>query len=91
MTLALRGSRTNRDAVGAVAIATVGTRRLVRVVKAGSGYLGQSDLRLHFGLGPAARVDRLEVRWPGGATEIVPAITAGQTVTIVEGRGIVEP
>jgi hypothetical protein len=89
-TVVLRGDRANREGIGALAVATVGDGRLVRVVKAGSSYLGQSDTRLHFGLGVAARIDRLEIRWPGGATEIVPALMAGEVVSIAEGKGVVE-
>jgi len=40
----------------------------VREIKAGSSYLGQSDLRVHFGLGQAAQADRIEIRWPGGGS-----------------------
>jgi enediyne biosynthesis protein E4 len=89
-TVVLRGNRGNRDGIGAVAVGTVGDRRLVRTVKAGTSYLGQSDTRLHFGLGAASRIDRLEVRWPGGGTEIVTAIMAGEIVSIAQGKGVVE-
>jgi enediyne biosynthesis protein E4 len=88
-TVVLRGARANRDGIGAVAVATVGDRQLMRVVKAGSSYLGQSDSRLHFGLGADAGIDRLEIRWPGGANEIVTGIMAGEIVSIAEGRGVV--
>ncbi len=61
----------------------------MRDVKAGSSYLSQNDLRAHFGLGAAARADRIEVRWPSGRTEAVMGVAANQIVTIEEGRGIV--
>jgi len=50
--------------------------------------IGQNDLRQHFGLGPATRVDRLEIRWPSGRTEALENIEANQIVTIREGNGI---
>lgn len=58
-----------RDAIGAVAFCTANGRRQRAEVASGRGYNSQSDLRIHFGLGAAEKVDRLEVRWPNGATE----------------------
>jgi hypothetical protein len=57
-------------------------RRLVREVQAGSSYLSSEDPRLHFGLGPAARVKTLEVRFPGGRTVRRTNVAANQVVTI---------
>lgn len=82
------GSESNRDGIGARVRAVIGERTLTREVRAGSSYLSQSDLRVHFGLGEAERVDRLEIRWPGGATDILNDIEANQILTIVEGSGL---
>jgi hypothetical protein len=60
----------------------------VREVKAGSSYLGQGDTRVHIGLGGAPGVDRLEIRWPAGGTEVVGPVAGGQVVTVTEGLGI---
>ena len=58
-------------------------------MKAGSSYLSQHDLRVHFGLGTAKQIDRLEIRWPNGkAPEVLTAVAAGQIVTVTEGKGI---
>ena len=84
----LRGRQSNRDAIGALVTATLGKRRLVREVRAGSSYLGQNDVRVHLGLGAATIVDRLDVRWPSGRVETLKAIAAQQDVTLVEGAGI---
>ena len=84
----LVGRQGNRDAIGARVRATVGGRIQVREVKAGSSYLGQGDTRVHVGLGGARGVDRLEVRWPTGVTEVVGAVGGGQVVTVTEGLGI---
>ena len=51
--------------------------------------MSQNDLRAHFGLGGAARADRIEVLWPSGRTETMTDVAANQIVTIEEGRGIV--
>jgi hypothetical protein len=86
----LRGRQSNRDGIGAVVTATVGTRRLVREVRAGSSYLGQNDIRVHFGLGRAAAADRLEVRWPSGRIDVLKAVASQQDVTVAEGEGVVD-
>jgi len=84
----LQGRKANRDGIGARVTAVVGARRLVNEVRSGSTFLSQSDLRLHFGLGTAATVDRLEIEWPGGQIETVSNIKANQFLTITEGEGI---
>jgi hypothetical protein len=88
--LRLVGTRSNRNAIGARVRLTTGKTTQVREVKAGSSYLGQHDLRLHFGLGRSTRIDRIEVRWPAGATEVVENLAVNQIVTIVEGKGVTE-
>ena len=79
----------NRDAVGTRVRVTAGGRTQVRVVRAGSSYLGQNDLRLHFGLGDGAAADRLEVTWPSGRVETLTSIAKNQIVTVQEDRGVV--
>jgi hypothetical protein len=83
------GSAGNRDAIGARLRLTAGSRTQIREIKAGSSYLGQNDLRLHFGLGEATRADRLDVRWPSGRVETVRDVEANQIVTVREGNGII--
>ena len=61
-----------------------------REVKAGSSYLGQSDVRVHFGLGRASQIDRLEIRWPAGGTDVVRNVSVNQLLTIIEGQGLTE-
>src|SRR6185503_14428911 len=81
------GSKSNRDGIGAVLKLTVGGKVLVRDVKAGSSYLSQSDMRVHFGMGNTARAERLEVHWPSGTVDNVENIEANQILTITEGQG----
>ena len=88
LSVKLVGVSSNRNAVGARLRVTAGGKTYVREVKAGSSYLGQNDLRQHVGLGSAAAAERVEVRWPNGAAEIVATVVAGQQVTISEGRGV---
>jgi enediyne biosynthesis protein E4 len=82
------GSKSNRDGIGARLKLTIGDKVLVQEVKAGSSYLSQSDLRVHFGMGKAARAERLEIRWPSGAVDQLQDIEANQILTITEGQGI---
>ena len=77
------------NGIGARVVARVGSRTLVREVKAGSSYLSQSDTRVHLGLDRADAVERLEVHWPGGATEVFTNVAANQILTIRQGGGIV--
>ena len=58
------GVRSNRNGIGARVTITAQGRTQMREVKSGSSYLGQNDLRIHFGVGEATRVERLDVRWP---------------------------
>ena len=85
----LTGTRSNRDGVGAVLRLTAAGRTQMREVKAGSSYLGQNDLRQHFGLGAETRADRLEVKWPSGRVDAVADLPADLIVTIREGGGVV--
>jgi hypothetical protein len=66
----------------------VGKTRQVREVRSGSGYLGQNDGRVHFGVGDAATIDRLSVSWPSGGTDVVDRVATNQLLTIVEGQGL---
>jgi hypothetical protein len=84
----LAGTSSNRDGIGARIAVTAGGRTETREVKSGSSYLGQSDLRVHFGLGPATEVDRLEVRWPSGQVDRTEGVAVNQVVTVQEGAGV---
>jgi hypothetical protein len=82
------GSESNRDGIGARLKLSIGKRTVRRDVKAGSSYLGQSDLRVHFGLGQAPQADRLEIHWPSGKVDVLENVEANQILTVSEGRGI---
>ncbi len=59
-------------------------------VRSGGSYLSQNDLRLHFGLGSATKIDALEVRWPTGKTETFKDVAPDKIYAITEGQGIKE-
>ncbi len=56
-------------------------------VRSGSSYLSSSDLRLHFGLGAASKIDRVEIDWPSGLKESFSAPPVDHIVTLTEGTG----
>jgi hypothetical protein len=86
----LVGTKSNRAAIGArVTIKTSGVTQFDEV-RGGGSYLSQNDLRLHFGLGSATRIDSVEVRWPSGKTESFKDVAGDKIYAIVEGRGIQE-
>ncbi|HEV3486940.1 MAG TPA: CRTAC1 family protein, partial [Vicinamibacterales bacterium] len=82
----LEGRASNRTAIGATVVVTVDGRRQARAVTSQSSYYSHDDLRLHFGLGRAERAERIEVRWPSGATQVLTNVTGRQVLTIVEER-----
>ena len=86
----LIGTQSNRDGIGARLRLTAAGRTQMREVKAGSSYLGQNDLRQHFGLGELTRAERLEVKWPSGRVDVVEDLPADQIVSIREGSGIAD-
>jgi len=89
MLIRVIGTKSNRSAIGARLTLTTGGRRQLREVQSGSSYLTQNDLRAHFGLGAANRSERLEIRWPSGATEVVQDLPANHVFTVREGEGVI--
>ncbi|HLM57101.1 MAG TPA: CRTAC1 family protein [Pyrinomonadaceae bacterium] len=75
------------DATGAVVYLTAARVRQRADVFSGAGYASQNDPCLHFGLGAAAKVERLEVHWPGGTVELFDVPAVDRTVTLTEGKG----
>jgi len=63
------GTKSNRDGIGARIMLKVGARVLVDEVRSGSSYDSNSDMRIHFGLGAATKIDWIQIRWPSGLTE----------------------
>ncbi|MGH9804192.1 MAG: CRTAC1 family protein [Candidatus Acidiferrales bacterium] len=90
LTLRLAGTKSNRDAIGARVLVTAAGRTQVAEVRSGGSYLSHHDLRLHFGLGSAARAERLEIRWPSGDVEIFENLAAGRFYVVIEGKGLKE-
>ena len=85
--LLLRGRKSNRQGVGARVILETEAGRQVREVKAGDSYLSSSDPRVHFGLGAARTIRRLEIRWPSGIVQTVKDLAPGRYHTVEEPEG----
>jgi hypothetical protein len=86
--LTLRGTKSNRDAIGARVRLRVGSAWLTRIVRTGSSYLSQSELPLTFGLGNRANAEEALIEWPNGAQEKLGALQAGHSYTVTEGHGV---
>ncbi|MFZ0744496.1 MAG: CRTAC1 family protein [Terracidiphilus sp.] len=82
------GPGSPRDAVGATVYLTAGGIRQRGDVLSGGSYLSSNDMRVHFGLGEAARVDAVEIHWPSGKKQTVTLPAVDRIYTITEGKGI---
>ena len=79
--------RSPRDAIGSIAYLTTGNLRQRQDVVSGAVYCSQNDMTLHFGLGAATKVDKLEIQWPDGSVESFDVPAIDRVVTIKEGKG----
>jgi hypothetical protein len=71
-----------RDAYGAQVTVWIGSIKLQRTVNPGYSYAASNDPRVHFGVGPAERVDKIEIRWPGGAVEQYAGVEVNQHLVL---------
>jgi len=83
----LKGAKTNRDGVGARVKVTAGDLTQVAEVHSGRSYQSHFGSSLHFGLEKHDRVDRIEVRWIGGGTDVFEDVAVDRPVTMTEGGG----
>ena len=84
--LKLAGTRSNRSAIGARVKLVAGGHEQYGEVRSGGSYLSQSDLRLHFGLGGATRVERIEIAWPSGVKQVLTDESCDRVLAITESR-----
>jgi hypothetical protein len=82
--LQLVGTKSNRSAIGARVRLTASGRSQIDEVRSGGSYLSQSDLRLHFGIGASAEVDRIDIDWPSGAHQKLDHIKSDRVISIRE-------
>jgi hypothetical protein len=82
--LRLEGTRSNRSGFGAHVTVTAGGRASRAQALCPTGFLLQGDSRVHFGLGPHAKVDRIDIRWPSGVRQVLEQVAADQILTVRE-------
>jgi hypothetical protein len=87
----LTGTRSNRDAIGAVVRLYQGGEIMTRQVQAACGYLSQSSRTLHFGLGNHRAIERVEITWPSGLRQRLEAVAPNTLHNIVEPKGPGKP
>ena len=87
ITLKLVGTRSNRSAIGARVRLFSSDGVQLQEVRGGGSYFSQNDLRVHFGLGRSAVMDRIEIRWPNGLEEQWKNLEVDRIVTLTEGTG----
>jgi hypothetical protein len=79
--------KTPKDAIGSVAYLTTGKIRQRLDLVSGAVYCSQNDMTLHFGLGAATKVDKLEIQWSNGSVETFDVAAIDKTMTIIQGKG----
>ena len=84
------GTRSNRTGIGARVRVLCDSHAQIDEVRSGGSYVSQSDLRLHFGTGPAVKADLVEVRWPSGQVDILKDVETNQLIWVKEEAGIVK-
>lgn len=84
----LIGNKSNRDGIGAVVRLKNGSESQYQMLHSG-GYLSQSELVLTFGLGSSTKAGSIQIDWPSGQVDHLTNITADQTISVEEGRGVV--
>jgi enediyne biosynthesis protein E4 len=84
----LTGTKSNRDAIGAMVRIFYDGQSQGRMVKGGSSYLSQSELSVTFGLGKRDKVQRVQIEWPSGAKEEFKDLDAGSAYQITEAKGL---
>ena len=83
------GNRSGQTPIGARLTCQVGDRTTTRWLVTGTSYLAANDLRISFGLGSQATIDRLEIRWPSGSTQAWTNVAADRFVVASEGADLV--
>ena len=88
----LRGTRSNRDGIGArIKIVTASGRTLYNHATTSVGFMSSSDRRVHFGLGKETAIQQAEIRWPSGEVQILPKPQVDQVLRVEEPATAGEP
>jgi hypothetical protein len=84
----LVGTKSNRDAIGAIVRIYVNGQVQTRMVRSGSSYLSQSELPVTFGVGRQDQIEKVVIDWPSGRSEEHPRLQAAKAYQVVETKGI---
>ncbi len=84
------GPKSPRDAIGTKVFVTTGSIRQRVDVFSGGSYASSSDQRVHFGLGSASKIDKIEIDWPSGTSQETRVSGVDRILTVVEGKSITE-
>jgi hypothetical protein len=90
------GTKSNRSGIGARLTCVTHPsdepkpHQQIDEVRSGGGYFSQNDLRVHFGLGKAQKVERLEIRWPSGQVDTLKVVMPNLVIYVREGEGVVK-
>lgn len=88
------GTTTNRDAIGArveIHFSDAGQKPLIKTLRAGEGFIGQSSKWLHFGLGKTTDIEKVTVRWPGAGVQEFSGIASDSRYQLVQGSPKAHP
>jgi hypothetical protein len=88
ISLQLVGVKSNRAGLGTVVTIEQGSDKHEKEVRSGDGFISQSDLRLHFGLGKSSKAEKVVIRWPSGLVETLSDLPGNQYYVVREGSGI---
>jgi hypothetical protein len=88
--LVLRGTKSNRSAIGAIVKVKLGASGLRRMVRSGSSYLSQSELPLTLGLDSMQEAEEIGIRWPSGKVTRLNNEAADQVIVVDEEKGVVQ-
>ena len=85
----LQGTKSNRLAIGARLKIVAGGMTQTEEIHSGGSYLSQNDLRAHFGLNTATKIESVEIRWPSGKIELLKDLAVDKFYSVLEGQGVV--
>lgn len=89
ITFELNATEGSPLAIGAQVKVTTGKVTQIDEVRSGESYISQNSLRLHFGLGSSTKVDKVEVIWPSGKSEVIGKLDADRIYAVSQGKGVV--
>jgi hypothetical protein len=88
ISIQLIGVKSNRAALGAQVTLEQNGDKYQKEIRSGGGFISQSDLRVHFGLGKAEKAKKIVIRWPNGLLETLKDLEVNRYYVVREGSGM---